>query len=481
MLRNISYFMMAAGLVSPPLGAQTPAPAAPDTVRHIADLAGGIARHGAAVGRAIWPGYHPESIPTLYLIPHRAKLLVGWRDSLPGGFAPLPGVSGAAWTDTQTVQLPSDRFIAFLSIDSGATPGDVLGLALHEAFHSFERKSRRDGRRFGTGENALLVGRYPVFDLDNETLFAIEGRLLRRAYLAPRGPETRTRVCRYLAVRQRRQQGLDTAFVAFEQLAELNEGLAQYALLRGEQELGLVLGGRLSGDARAAVALETALLDSLVTMSARSVRRRFYATGATEALLLDRMAGSDWKGGLVARDRTVQQELEAVAHCAGRGAPDSLDRWIRAMRPVASQAIAALKSRRHEQAESLLARPGRRVAVLATYLPGHRFDYCGFDPQNLLQDGAGRTLHMRFIALCSDSVSATIQAGAVEDESGAVRTVLDASQPWTVTAQGRPVTLPDSGSIELSAAQVEAPAFSFSAPRATMEVVGGELRIIPRP
>ena len=304
---------------------------------------------------------------------------------------------------------------------------------------------------------------------------------MRRAYLAQRGPETRARVCRYLAVRQRRQRGLDTAFVAFEQLAELNEGLAQYALLRGEQELGRVLGRGLSGDARRAVTLETALLDSLVTTSVRSVRRRFYATGATEAVLLDRMAGPDWKGALVVHDRTVQQELEAVAHCTGRGAPDSLDQWIRATRPVAAQAIASLKTRRHEQAESLLARPGRPVAVLATYLPGHRFDYCGFDPQNLLQDGAGRTLHMRFIVLCSDSVSATIQAGAVEDESGAVRTVLDTSQPWTVTAQGRPVTLPDSGSIELIAARIEAPAFSFTAPRATVEVAGGELRIIPRP
>jgi hypothetical protein len=481
MLRIVSYFMIVVGLATTPLEAQTAAPAAPDTVRHVADLAGNITRHGAAVGRAIWPGYHPESIPTLYVIPHRAKLLVGWHDSLPAGFVALPGVSGAVWTDTQAVQLPSGRFIAFLSIDSAATRGDVLGLALHEAFHSFEHKSRRDGRRFGTGENALLVGRYPVFDPDNETLFAIEGRLLRRAYLAPRGPETRTRVCRYLAVRQRRQQGLDTAFVAFEQLAELNEGLAQYALLRGEQQLALVLGGGLSGDARGAVTLETTLLDSLVTMTARSVRRRFYATGATAALLLDRMAGPGWKGELVSQDRTVQQELEAVAHCTGRGAPDSLDQWIRSTRPVAAQAIAALKARRSEQAESLLARPGRRVTVLATYIPGHRFDYCGFDPQNLLQDGAGRTLHMRFIVLCSDSVWATIEAGAVEDESGTVRTVLDASQPWTVTAQGRPVTLPDSGSIELIALRIEAPAFSFRAPRATVEVAGGELRIIPRP
>jgi hypothetical protein len=486
MLRNISYFMLAGGLVGTrPLAAQT---SPPDTVRRIATLAGTISRFGAAVGGAIWPGYHPESIPTLYVIPGRAKVFVAWRDTLPRGFAPMPGVPNTAWTDTQTVSFPSGRFIAFLAVDSAATPGDVLGLALHEEFHSFEHMLRRPGHRFGDGENALLVGRYPVFDIDNETLFAIEGRLLRRAFEARSGAATRELACRFLAVRARRQQGLDSAFATFERMAEMNEGLAQYALLRGETELGWFAGGRFVADARAAVTAETALLDSLLTLSARSVRRRFYATGSTIALLLDRLAGPAWKRDMVKHDRTVQEALGLAAGCpgvarAGRAWADSLEQSIHVTRPEAERAVAALRARRREQADSVLAQPGRRIALLAASLPGRRFQYCGFDPQNLLQGGDGQTLHMRFVVLCAgDGLSITIERGAIEDSTGTVRTVLDASTPITVTAGGRPVTtLPDSGSIDLLAPHIEAAGFTLDAPRATLAIVGGELRITPRP
>jgi hypothetical protein len=48
------------------------------------------------------------------------------------------------WADTQPVSFPSGRFIAFLAVDSSATLGDVIGLALHEGFHSFQRMSRRE-------------------------------------------------------------------------------------------------------------------------------------------------------------------------------------------------------------------------------------------------------------------------------------------------------------------------------------------------
>ncbi len=484
MLRRSSYFViLAVGMTAAPLAGQ----GGPDTVRAIARLHRRIGTSGTGVGRAIWPGFHPESIPTLYVIPRRAKLLVAWHDSTPHGFAPLPGFAGAVWTDTQAVSFPSDRHIAFLSVDSSTTAADVLGLALHEEFHSFERMSRRDGRRFGGGENAMLVADYPVFDVENETLWAIEARLLRQAYRARTAASARALTRRCLAVRGARQSRLDSSFVNFERMGELNEGLAQYALLRGVTELGRS-GAPWDTAAHRIVKDETALLDSLLTRTRNSVRRRFYATGSTMSLLLDRLAGPVWKGALVAADRTVQDELALVvgyrgAALLGAAWTDSLHQMQLATRPEAERAVASLRARRQAQADSVLGQPGARLVVEATAVPGGRFFYCGFDPQNLLQVGDGRMLHARFVVLCGgDSVSVSFEQPAVEDHrTGEYQTVIAAGDSLVITAGGAPLAVPDTGAVEATALRVEAKRFTLRAPHATVTRRDGALRIAPRP
>jgi hypothetical protein len=476
MLRRSSYLiLLAAPLTVAPLAAQGPA----DTARAIARVHARIATLGSLIGPRIWPGFHPESIPTLYVIPGRAKLFVAWRDRAPAGFAPLPGAPGALWTDTQSVSFPNDRFIAFLSVDSTATVGDVAGLALHEEFHAFERQSRVEGRTFGGGENAMLVADYPVFDVENETLWAIEGRLLRRAFRASTVAETRAVARRYVAVRELRQSRLDTAFATFEKMGEMNEGLAQYALLRGVIELGR---------SRRIVADETALLDSLLERTRNSVRRRFYATGATMSLLLDRLAGPSWKRALVAGNRTLQQELALVAGyrgaaSLGAGWVDSLDRLRRTVRPEVEHAVAALRARRGAQADSVMRRPGERIVVEATGLRARHFFYCGFDPQNLLQVGDGRMLHARFVVLCGgDSVAVTFQQPALEDRAtGAYQTVIADPATIVVTAGGAPLAIPDTGTVDAAGVRIEAPGFTLQAPHASLARRAGELRVAPRP
>jgi hypothetical protein len=476
--------MLAAGWAAAPLAGQ----AAPDTVRAIARLHARIGTTGSTVGRAIWPGFHPESIPTLYVIPGHAKLLVTWHDATPPGFASLPGVAGAFWTDTQSVSFPSNRFIAFLSVDSTAAIADVLGLALHEEFHSFERMSRRDGRRFGTWENALLVADYPVFDVENETLWAIEARLLRRAYRARTLAETRALTRRFLAVRGTRQSRLDSSFANFERMGELNEGLAQYALLRGVSELGRNGGAPWDSAVHRIVEDETALLDSLLTRTRNSVRRRFYATGSTMSLLLDRLAGPSWKPALVARDRTLQDELARVggyrgAAMLGSAWPDSLHLLQQATRPEAERAVASLRARRLAQADSVMRQPGARLVIEASGVPGGRFFYCGFDPQNLLQVGDGRMLHARFVVLCGgDSVSVSFEQPATEDRrTGEYQTVIADTASLVITAGGAPLAVPDTGAVEVTALQVEAPRFTLRAPHARIGRRGGALSIAPRP
>ena len=484
MLRKFSYLMvLAAVLAAAPLPAQGSA----DTARAIARLHARIATLGSVIGPRIWPGFHPESIPTLYVIPGRAKLFVAWRDTAPAGFAPLPG-TGALWTDTQAVSFPSDRFIAFLSVDSTATTADVLGLALHEEFHSFERMTRREGRRFATWENAMLVADYPVFDVENETLWAIEARLLRRAFRAQTAAGAKDLARRFLAVRDTRQARLDSSFANFERLGELNEGLAQYALLRGVTELGRIDGAPRDSAARRIVNDETRLLDSLLTRTRNSVRRRFYATGSTMSLLLDRLAGPAWKPALVSRDRTIQDELALVVGYSGAAMlgpawVDSLHQLQQATRAEAERAVEGLRARRLAQVDSVMQHPGVRIVVEATGVPGGRFFYCGFDPQNLLQVGDGRMLHARFVVLCGgDSVSVSFEQPATEDRrTGEYETVLADAASLVITAGGAPLAVPDTGVVEATALRVESSRFTLRAPHATVAHRNGALRIAPRP
>jgi hypothetical protein len=486
MLRIPSYLAVAGCLVTPPVAAQR---SAPDTVRELARLhREWITRHGAAIGAAIWPGYHPESIPTVYVIPGRAKLLVAWRETAPRGFQPLPGFANTFWTDTQTVSFPSGRFLAFLPVDSGSTAAEVLGLALHEEFHSFEHRSRREGRRFGGGENSMLTADYPVFDVDDEALWAIEGRYLYRALQAHDPAEARRLGQRFLAVRVRRQARLDSTMAEYEWMAELNEGLAQYAQLEGQLQLQSLDGPRWRAAGSRAVEAETGLLDSLLDLTSRSVRRRFYVTGSTMGLLLDRLAGPVWKRDLVAHDRAVQEAFARAVGYQGSAAlggawADTLERLLVSTRPVAERAIARLRARRTGLVDSVLHASGLRLVVEAADLPGHHLNYCGFDPQNLLAVGDGRMLHARFVSLCAgDSVAAEFDQPVVEDRSrGSFQTVIADTTALAITAIGAPVVPPDSGAADFADFRLEAPGITLRAPHARVTRTGDEMRVALRP
>jgi hypothetical protein len=479
MLRTYSYFPWLAiigviGVAAPrPLPAQPPLP---DTVRRIASLHATIVRAGPAIGPRIWPGFRPDTIPTLYVIPHRAKLFAEWRDTVPAGFFPLPGATNAAWTDTRTVSFPRGRPTAFLSVDSTSLPGSVIGLALHEEFHAFQRASAKRGRRFGAGENSMLVAAYPAFDVANEAAFALEGRILARALRARSLAEARRFAREFLAVREDRQARLDSAVAEFEAAAELNEGLAQYAMLRGLRELARADAGRFGAAAASEAGHETALLDSLLAVGPRSIRRRFYATGSSIALLLDRLADSSWKSRLVRDDATLQAML---ATAAGYRADPELAQ----LRRDARQAVAALGARRRAQRDSILDQPGLRLVVDPSRLPGGRMDWCFFDPQNVLQTANGELLHMRVLRVCSSAgVEVQLDQPVVEDrKTGILRSVVGDVGALKLTAGGTPVSVPaDGATIDVTDLRIEGPTLSLVAPHATLIRQGSELRVTPR-
>ena len=476
MLRTSSYFKCVAtvgtvAVVTPrPLPAQ---PTVPDTVRVIATLHTTILRAGPTIGPRIWPGFRPDTIPTLYVIPRLAKLFAQWRDTLPTGFFPLSGAPNAAWTDTRTVSFPPGRIIAFLSVDSASSPGAVVGLALHEEFHAYQRASATRGRRFGAGENSMLVATYPAFDVANEAAFALEGRILGRALRARSLPDARRFAREFVAVREDRYARLDSTVVEFETAAELNEGLAQYAMLRGLRELARGDPARFGVAAAAEAAQEAALLDSLLAVGPRSIRRRFYATGSAIALLLDRIADSSWKSRLVREDATLHAML---ADAAGYRGGTELAR----LRRDAERAVAALAARRRAQRDSILAQPGLRLVFDPSRLPGGRTSWCSFDPQNVLQTAEGELLHMRMLRVCSSAgVEVQFEQPVVENRNTRVlRAVLSDASALRLKSADTAIALPADGvTITLSDLRIEGPTLSAVAPRATLLRQGPELRI----
>lgn len=405
------------------------AQSAPDTAAGILRLSRVVDAQGPEFGSRIWPGFRPDTIPVLWVIPHRAKLLTHWRYALPNGFAPFPGAPETAWSDSQTVSLPSGRFIAFMGIDSTDDAALLVGTAIHEAFHSLEKRESREGRRFGRGENSMLIADYPVFDVANEAAVALEGHLLRAAYLARDLGTTRERIAEFLAVRERRHRALDSGFAEFETMAEFHEGLAQYTLLKGVAELGSVLGAPWRGGAERLANGETALLDSLLTLSRRSVRRRFYATGSTMALLLDRFVGDSWKSRVMSDDLTLVELLRTIPGLPVRSAA-RWDAWyqreVARYRGAAEAAVAELRTARRREADRILARPGLRVTIAAE---SGRLQWCGFDPQNTLPVGDGRMLHMRFLNLCGPhGASLSFEVPVIENRAtGEFEAVIDAT------------------------------------------------------
>jgi hypothetical protein len=262
----------------------------------------------------------------------------------------------------------------------------------------------------------------------------------------------------------------------FETAAELNEGLAQYAMLRGLRELGRTDAGRFAAPAAAEAAHEAALLDSLLAVGPRSIRRRFYATGSAIALLLDRLADSSWKSRLMRDDASLQVMLAGAAGYRGR--PE-----LAQLRRDAELSVATLSARRRAQRDSILAQPGFRIVLDPSRLPGGRMNWCLFDPQNVLQTADGELLHMRVLRVCSSGgVEVQLDQPVVEDrKTGVLQAVLADASALRLAAAASSIPLPaDGATIDVSDLRIEGPTLNLVAPRATLIRQGRELRVIPR-
>jgi hypothetical protein len=370
---------------------------------------------------------------------------------------------------------------------STMAPAMLAATATHEAFHVLEAVMRRPGRRFGAGENSMLVSSYPVFDTDNETAFALEGRILANALEASSLSVKRELAREFVAVRRERHRRLPAEFSEFDQMSELNEGLAEYALVRALQLVVREGPAEWRAEASRELTARRRLLEGLTRSDELSLRFRFYQTGPAEALLLDALAGQSWKSRLIAMNTTLQDMLASAsglddaANAARMHAEQRMN--IAAIRSEANNDIERLKAMRRAKVDSLLAQRGVRLVLAADSLPGKTFNSCGYDPQNLLQVTPTVRIQMRWWKPCAGGPTyAEFNVPSVYDESaGAVSAIIGEYGEMKLTSNGQPLVIRDGETVrDARTFRLDAPRASVDAVRADVTRMGSTLTVYPK-
>lgn len=333
----------------------------------------------------LWPGFEPLDIPlavftgdSTFLFRHPAppdgfaaaaaagQQVTAYR----GRHAAVTANSSAAIGGVVTATLLADARRASLD------PRAMAAVALHEGFHVFQRARHP---QWSANEGDLLL--YPAGDASLLTLRRLESAALRRAAAAAGTSQSACWARTALAARAERFGVMDSAFVAYERLNELNEGLAAYVQMRA------------SG--RAADTIPEA------GFGATAIRHRAYATGPVLGTLLDRLRPG-WRQDLERSDSLPLDSLLALAlgspppqEAACAFDEEDRARIARAATADAEQVAAARTERRHV----FDALAGWRLIVIPA--EGRPLWPQGFDPLNTeLVDGG--VLHTRFLELGND-------------------------------------------------------------------------------
>ncbi len=269
---------------------------------------------------------------------------------------------GGAWTATVDLTGISDL-----------APLEVAALVVHEAFHVFQRE-----RHPAWGANEADLFLYPVEDVGGLALRLLEDGALHRALAAPDDDEAARWAAAALDLRRERFALLPDGAVTYERSAELHEGLARYIEWR----------------------VAPGCLDDLLSADGfepDAVRLRAYATGASWALLLDRLAPG-WQqeiesGAAQALDNLLRVRLSARRLPAVDVSMSERER----ARTRAEEDIAALLQRQAVRRAAFLTLPGWRLVVEID--AGEPLWPRGFDPMNVERLGPVEVLHGRYLVL----------------------------------------------------------------------------------
>jgi hypothetical protein len=339
----------------------------------------------------LWPGFRPSRIPLAFFDGDRTWLY--GHPAPPETFRPHPAVDGLFRMDgrhsamrgntstdvggeeTATILLPLLR--DFPRVE------DLAGVAIHEAFHVFQKERHPEWGPGGMGLDN------PVTDERLLALRRTETTLLRQA-LGEADPErARARAVAALEVREERFSGLPPAIARFERGIELMEGTAQHVQVTATGS--------------------TAGLRDLPEegFPAEALHMRSYAAGLAFTRLLERFR-PNWEATVEARG---DLPLDAVLAEATEGAlavdwtavyAEELDEARRDVRRVQ----AARDSLRRE----FLERPGARLVLLAA--EDAPLQLRGMDPMNLHMVGEGQVLHTRWLKLGHSTGSAEVLDGS---------------------------------------------------------------------
>jgi len=412
---------------------------APEIEREVQRIAG---------SRALWPGFEPLAIPLAVYDGQRTWLFR--HPAPPEGFAPVPGAHvypgrHPAVTSNTSEDLGGTVSATLMADRPGAAPAELAAVALHEAFHVFQRR-RHPGWQANEGD--LLL--YPF---DNAKLLGrrrLESEALRRALAEPKTAACWAR--QFLAWRRERFAAIDPAFAAYERGTELNEGLAQY--------IQLLAAGRtpeIPAD----------------EFAAAEVRHRIYTTGPAIAFLLDRLRPG-WQASLEADDKKLLEDLLAGAAAEAKREGDDCaftPAEIERVERVARADTAAIRAGRTARRQAFDARPGWRVVIQAA--EGRPLWPQGFDPLNVeLVDGG--LLHTRFLRLGNDAG----KAEAIDGEGTDLEALTEGIGPHplfngvrraAIAGLPKPEIRSEGGTVE-----IHAPGLSLRFENARVEVRGTE-------
>lgn len=290
---------------------------------------------------SLWPGFDPRCTPlavydgtSTFLFAHRA---------LPNGFVAWDGYPGTAVFPGRHPSLVANSTaeiggVLTATVDLTGlmawTPTEAAALVVHESFHVFQRELHPE---WGANEVDLFL--YPVEDASLLALRFLEDGALRRALEAQDDAEAARWAAAALDLRQERFALLPGEAVTYERAAELHEGLARYV------------------EWRVAPGSPAHLLPE-DGFEPDAVRLRSYATGASLALLLDRLAPG-WQEGVESEAAQALDDLlraQLTDQRSGRRDVSMPEREAAQARAVAD--IATLRQRRAARRDAFLALPG---------------------------------------------------------------------------------------------------------------------------
>jgi hypothetical protein len=302
------------------------------------------------IGDKFYPGWDFQKIPVLFYKPNIQELLINYPHKPAGfheykGFSPLgkdeiiyvrndttifpidgqntsteiEGISVLVVSDfysrmrsqingivlSQTKEVVADWLQKWNFIES---PYDEIRLILHEAFHVYQGKMAPEKYA-----NENVVSKYPLLDPINNSLFVLEGNILRDALFSKDSSAKIEKVKEFAAVRTFRQSRLKKEFTEYENLNEYVEGTAKYVeykfLKIGESVLPInemyyrngfngyrgVLSKKLEDNINDMVKVASVSDNRLGNKyGAGPLRWRTYELGACQALLLDDLF-PEWK------------------------------------------------------------------------------------------------------------------------------------------------------------------------------------------